>query len=263
MSMDATRRFVENAVIIFRALFRWFTPSSYIATKLVTPVEALIVFGLLARFAGGATTVAFMVVGNSIVQVGIGGLAAANTVSEERSQATLSLLLASPASRLANFLQRGLVHILDALVSVRMALAFAALVFHVHLSRADRPALAGAILVAALSSVCLGLLLGALALAYANFFLVHNLIWLLILLVAGVNVPVASLPAWLQPVSAALPFTRSIHAARLALEGASLASVAPALLAETALAGLYVALGYAMLKTLELVARQRGTLELT
>lgn len=261
--LDAVSRFVSNAVISFRALYRWFNVSSYLATRIITPIEEMLIFGLLARYAGGSTTVEFMVIGNAVVQVCLGGLAAASTVSEERGQGTLPLLLASPANRLVNFLQRGSVHVLDSLLSVTVAFAVAILVFNVDFSRADWTSVVVAILVATLSTICLGLTLGALALAYADFFLVVNLLWLVILLVAGVNVPVSALPGWVQVLSQALPFTRSLQAARDAIAGAPLGEIAGLLLAELALASVYLAVGYGVLVALERFAIQRGSYELT
>lgn len=261
--MTTVRAFAENATISFRALYRWFNPSSYLATRIITPIEELMVFGLLAMYAGGATTVQFMVIGNTVVQVGLGGLAAANTVAEERGLGTLPLLLASPVNRLLNYLQRGTVHILDCLVSVTAAFLVAGFLFNIDFQHTSWPTVVAAVLVATVSTVCLGLMLGSLALAYADFFLVLNLIWLLILLVAGVNVPVSALPGWLQPLSQVMPFTRSLDAARQGIEGAALGDVAGLLLGELVLGGFYLGIGYLALVGLERVTRRRGSYELT
>ncbi|HEX6074324.1 MAG TPA: ABC transporter permease [Micromonosporaceae bacterium] len=255
--------FFENATISFRALYRWLTPSSYLATRIITPIEEMLVFGLLAAYAGGATTVRYMVIGNCVVQVCLGGLAAANTVAEERGLGTLPLLLASPVNRFVNYLQRGTWHIVDSIVSVTVAFVMAATLFSIDYGRTDWLSVSAAIFVATLSSVCLGLLLGSLALAYADFFLVLNLLWMLILLATGVNVPVSALPGWLQAVSHWLPFTRSLQAARDAIEGAPLSSVAGPLLAELLLAVAYLVVGYVVLRELERLAKYRGTFELT
>lgn len=263
MLAGAVRRFLENALISFRALFRWFTPSSYIATKIITPIEEMLVFGLLALYVGGETTVEYMVIGNCVVQVCLGGLAAANTVAEERGLGTLPLLLASPVNRFVNYLQRGAVHILDSLVSVIVAFLVAGLIFGIDFGLTDWASVVAAILVATLSTICLGLMLGALALAYSNFFLVLNLLWLMILLVTGVNVPVSALPDWISWLSQALPFTRSLQAARDAINGAPLAELIGPLVAELLLASAYLAVGYGFLLLLERLSKRRGTYELT
>jgi ABC-2 type transport system permease protein len=262
-TVDTARAFVENATISFRALYRWFNPSSYLATRIITPIEEMLVFGLLAHYAGGSTTVQYMVIGNCVAQVCLGGLAAASTVAEERGQGTLPLLLASPANRLVNYLQRGTLHIVDSLLSVFVAFVVAATLFDIDFSRANWVAVTAAVLVATLSTVCLGLMLGSLALAYSNFFLVLNLLWLLILLATGVNVPIEVLPGWMQALSQALPFTRSLDAARDAIAGAPISAVAGRLLAELALGVVYLALGYLLLLSLERLAKRRGTYELT
>lgn len=260
---DAARRFVENAVISFRALFRWFTPSSYLATKVLTPIESMILFGLLARYAGSATTFHYMVIGNCLAQLCLGSLAAANTVAEERGLGTLPLLLASPANRLVNFLQRGAVHILDSLITAGIALAVATLIFGIDLGETNWVAALAAIAVATVSTICMGLMLGTLALAYSNFFLVLNLLWLLILLITGVNVPVSALPHWISWLSGLLPFTRSLQAARAAIGGAPMSAVAGGLFRELGLAVLYLAIGYGFLVLLERLVKRHGTVELT
>lgn len=261
MVLDAVRRSGENSLIIFKALFEWFDVNAYIATKIVAPLEELAIYGLLAKYAGSELKVAYVVVGNAVIQAAVGGLAAAGTVSEDRGQGMLATLIASPVNRLANFLERGVVHIADAVLSVIVAFVFAIFVFHIRFAAADYPALALSVLVAALASIALGLLLGAVSIAYGDFFLVHNLIFMLLLLVVGVNIPVSELPGWVQPISQVLPFTRSLQAARMALDGASLSAVAPRLAVELALSVAYVAVGYRFLRLIERLAISRGTLE--
>lgn len=261
MGSDVIRRSFENSLIVFKALFCWFDVNSYITNKVVAPVEELLIYGLLAKYAGSQLKVSYVVVGNAIIQAAVGSLTAAGTVSEDRAQGMLAILIASPVNRLANFLQRGVVHIADALLSVVVAFLFAILIFHISFASANYPALALSILVATLSSIGLALMLGAVSIAYTEFFLVQNLIFMLLLLVAGVNIPVADLPEWVHPISLALPFTRSIQAARMALGGASLGAVAPRLAVELALGVAYVAVGYCFLRMLERLAISRGALE--
>ncbi len=260
--VDAVRRFFENSSIIFRALFVWFQLQTYLASKVVMPLEQLVFFSLLAVSAGGASRVAYMVVGNAVVLVGLGGIWASSTVGDDRAQGTLALLLASPANRLVNFLQRGLLHVGDGLLTVTIALAFAVLVFHVDVSRANWPALVASVLVAAVSSIALGLLLGALTLGFVETFLIANVLYLGLLVVAGVNFPPQLLPGWLQPVSQVVPFTRSVAGARSAIAGASVGAIGPSLLVELLLGCVYLFMGYLLLRYIELRAIRRGTLEL-
>lgn len=263
MGGDAIARFFESAWIIFQALFRWFEVNTYLATKVVSPVLQLVFFSLLATFTGGPSRVAYLVVGNSVALAGLGGIWAAWTVGEERAGGTLALLLASPASRLVNFLQRGVVHLADALLTVGVAWAAALLLFHVDLSRADVPLLVTSVVVCAGSSIGIGLMLGAVSLAYADVFFLVNLLYYALLVLAGVNVPVAALPGWLRPVSEVLPFTHGIAAARAAVGGAGVLAASPLLLQELGLGVAYLAAGYLFLARLERIAVRRGSLEKT
>jgi ABC-2 type transport system permease protein len=260
--IDALRRFFENAVIIFRALFVWFQLQTYLATKVVMPLEQLVFFSLLGLFAGGPSRVGYMVVGNAVVLVGLGGIWASTTVGDDRAHGTLALLLASPANRLLNFLQRGVLHVGDGLLTVTIALACAVLLFHVDLSRANWAGLVASVLVASVSSVALGLLLGALTLGFVEVFLIANVLYLGLLVVAGVNFPPQLLPGWLQPVSQVVPFTRSIAGARSAIAGASLLAIGPSLLVELLLGVAYAFAGYLLLRYIERRAIRHGTLEM-
>ena len=261
LTLDVLRRFTESAIIIFRALFRWFDLSAYIATKIVMPVQQVLFLSLLGLYAGGPSRVDYLVIGNGIVLAGLGGLWSAATLGEERAHGTLPLLLASPVNRLLNFLQRGVVHIADSLLTVSIALIFGVVLFHVDFSRTNFLALGVSIAVAVVSSIALGLLLGAFALAFAEVYFVANAVYYLLLLVAGVNVPVAALPVWLQYVSRIVPFTRSIAAARSAVQGATLGPLTSLLLTELALAGFYLLVGYLLLRLMEAVAVRHGNLE--
>lgn len=259
---DALRRFLENAGIIFRALYVWFQVQTYLASKVVMPLEQLLFFSLLAVSAGGAGRIPYMVVGNTVALVGLGGIWASSTVGDDRAQGTLALLLASPANRMLNFLQRGLLHVGDGLLTVVIAMVFAVAVFRLDLSRCDWPALVASVLVAAVSSVALGLLLGALTLGFVETFVIANVLYLGLLVVAGVNFPPQLLPGWLQPVSLVVPFTRSVAGARSAIAGASLVAIGPRLLEELLVAFVYVLAGYVLLRYIEQRALRQGTLEL-
>jgi ABC-2 type transport system permease protein len=260
--IDALRRFFENAVIIFRALFVWFQLQTYLASKVVLPIQQLVFFSLLGVFAGGPSRVSYMVVGNAVFLVGLGGIYASATVGADRGHGTLALLLASPANRALNFLQRGVMHVGDGLLTVAIGLVCALVVFHVDFSRANWAALVASVLVAAVSSVSLGLLLGALTLGFVEIFLIANVLYFGLMVVAGVNYPPQLLPGWLQPVSLVVPFTRSIAGARSAIAGGSLLAIGPSLLVELLLGCAYALAGYLLLKIVERRAIRHGTLDL-
>lgn len=261
--LDAARRFAENSWIIFKALFRWFSLSAYLVNKLILPVEQLLVFTFLGVFAGGRSVESFYVVGNILALATLGGFGVAATISEERTQVTLLLLLGSPASRLANFVQRAVVPVADGMLTVGVALVFGVTLFGLDLGHANLPGLAVSILTAALSTVGMGCLLGVLALVFLDIYTIWNAVFLLMLVIAGVNIPLSRLPGWLRPLSEVVPLTRSVTAARQAIDGASLAAIAPDILGDLGVGAAYLLLGFALLQRMEIAARRAGALERT
>jgi ABC-2 type transport system permease protein len=105
-------------------------------------------------------------------------------------------------------------------------------------------------------------MLGSLALITVNVMFVNNLVYFLLLIFSGANVPLQSLPGWMQAISSALPLTRGIAAARLLVGGASLAEVGPLLLGELGIGLIYSLVGYSLFALFEIEAKRRGTLDL-
>ncbi|MFD9574546.1 ABC transporter permease [Streptomyces sp. NPDC059982] len=256
-------QFFSDSWIAFRALYRYFNPIAYLATAILLPSEQMLLYVLLGRYAGGADRVQFLVLGSCIIMAGISGLSAANLMAEERAGGTLALLLASPVSRTRMYLQRAVFFVVDSLFAVAVSLVVAAVVFGLDTSRADLPVFAAAVVACVVSSLATGLFLGALTLMSAELHLVTNGVFQLLLVAAGVLVPVASLPAPLAFVSDFLPFSHGVRAAREAFEGAPVDSVLGGLGLELVVALCYVVLAVAGLRVFERVALRRGTLEAT
>ena len=67
------------------------------------------------------------------------------------------------------------------------------------------------------SAVCtsgMGLLFGSLSLVTVNVWFFNNVVYFLLLLFSGANIPRSDMPAWMITVGQFLPLTRSIRAAR-------------------------------------------------
>ena len=89
------------------------------------------------------------------------------------------------------------------------------------LARVDAGALALSVLLVAFSCTGMGFVFGSLSLVVRDGWMVTSTFISALYILSGVNFPVASLPAALQPVAYALPLTRGVMAARLALHGAA------------------------------------------
>jgi ABC-2 type transport system permease protein len=121
--------------------------------------------------------------------------------------------------------------------------------------------IAGVTLVTSFSCTGLGLVCAALSLRVRETAVLANVIFGILLVFCGVNVPLETLPEWMQSVSPWLPLTHGIAAARALADGATLSSVSGLLAREAAIGVLYVLIGMAMLSYFEWESRRRATLE--
>jgi ABC-2 type transport system permease protein len=260
--MASMRIFLSGAWLAYIALFRWTQPASYLASKVVMPLNQILFFTFLGMSATGRDTAEFYVVGNALQVAALNGIYGVTmTVGRERNEGTLIYLLGSPANRLVIFMGRALFNILDGMLAVVIGFVWGVLLLGLDLSLANLPGLALTILITTASTCGLGLLMGSVSLVALNVMFVNNTVYFLLLLFSGANLPLDKLPAWMQAVSAGLPLTRGIQSARLLVNGASLAEVWPLLAGELAVGLAYALAGFALFSWFEAQARRRGTLE--
>jgi ABC-2 type transport system permease protein len=107
----------------------------------------------------------------------------------------------------------------------------------------------------------LGLVNAALALRVRENAVTSNILFGLLLIFCGVNVPLSTLPQWMNTVSQGLPLTHGIEAARRLADGASFGSVSGLALTELLIGCAYAVCGYVLLRVLETESRRRGSLE--
>ena len=222
----AARVFVVGGAISYRALFNWIQPGIYVTTMLGSPLFQILFFTYLGRYAGSEDD-AFFIVGNAIQVAAMAGIYGMTMgIANERQYGTLQPLLATPANRLAIFAGRALPFVLNGLLVSAFGFAVSWLLLDFRPAEGSVPALAVAVLVTTCSCVALGMLIGSIGLRARDVFFGANLVYFLMLLVCGVNVPVDELPGWLEAVGNCLPLTHGIEAAREIAAGASLDDVA-------------------------------------
>jgi ABC-2 type transport system permease protein len=256
------RLFFQGAVLSYVALFRWLRPITYLASKVIMPLNQLLFFTLLGTFATGRDNADFYVIGNAIQVAAISGIFGVTfSISGDRWEGTLAYLFGTPANRLALFVGRAFMHVLDGMLGVFIGLFWGVVLLGLDLSQTDPGALLLTILITTFSTSGLGLLLGCLSLITRNVMFVNNTVYFLLLVFSGANIPIASLPIWMQRISSALPLTRGIASAREIIAGGEYRSVAGLLNGEVMIGVMYVFLGYALFRWFEAQAKRRGTLE--
>jgi ABC-2 type transport system permease protein len=237
----AMPRLLRAAYYSYVGQFIWLTPKVYVLSKVVGPILQITFFSLLFGTASGRGGMAFAAIGNAVQGLCLSSIfGVAICIAGERQEGMLPYLVASPANRILVISSKAVIHVLDALVTVAVGLAFAAACLEVPIAPAQIPALVLCTLVAAASTASLGLLVGAAGLYVRDVTVPANLVTWITLIFCGVNLPVGQLPAALQPIAWMLPLTRSLEAIRRLLAGAALLDLVPLLLMDL-LIGLVIA----------------------
>jgi ABC-2 type transport system permease protein len=261
-SPKATFRLIGlGGVIAYRALFNWTTPAMFVGTLLIGPLFQLLFFAYLGRQLGVADD-RFYIVGNAVLAAQFacvfGGTMA---VANERRYGTLGHVLLSPRSRTVLFLGRALPYAANGLLIAAFTLAGGALLLGLRLPLAALPGLLLALAAGSLACAFFGLLLGALGLRFKDVWLVSNVSVTLLLLLTGVNVPAATLPAGMRAVGSVLPITHAAGAARVLAAGDGLAAALPSIGWELAIAGGYAVVAAVLLRLFEVESRRRASLD--
>ncbi len=255
------RIFFLGGLISFRALFSFLRPEIYVPSMLVAPIFQILLFVYIGRSAGLESD-EFYVIGNAIQYAAIPCLFAMTfTIGGERFQHTLGYLLVTPAPRLPLFLGRALPVVVNGFLVGCFALAVGGLIVGVELPASAVAPIALTMFVSAFSCTGFGLLGAGIGLLVREQAVLANVLFGLLLVFTGANVPIETLPGWMQAVSNVLPFTHGIEAARRLADGASLDDVSGLLATELLIGVVYAALGYGAIRGAEWLSRRYATLD--
>lgn len=257
------RIFWDGAFLSYRALFRWLTLATYIASKVLAPLTMMIFFVFIGAYASGSQSASFYVIGNALIFTASSGIFGVTmSIGGERWSGTLPYLFGAPAHRMVMFSGRSFMHILDGMLGVFIGLGWGVLLFGLDMSQTDPLALSIVIMVTTFSTAGLGLLMGCLSLITRNVMLVNNTVYFALLLFSGANLDIATLPSWMQGISNVLPLTRGITSTRLIIAGGDLQSVAFLLREELLIGLIFTLLGYLLFRVFETQAKKLGTLDI-
>ena len=255
--------FFEGAILSYRALFRWLRPATYIASKILAPLTMMIFFVFIGAYASGNNDASFYVIGNALIFAASSGIFGVTmSIGGERWSGTLPYLFGSPANRMAIFVGRAFMHILDGMLGVFIGLGWGILLFGLDLSQTHLTPLLITILITTFSTAGLGLLMGCVGLITRNVMLVNNTVYFMMLLFSGANISIESLPKWMQVISNYIPLTRGITSTRLIVAGAGINEILPLLLEEFLIGIMFALVGFFLFSTFEKQAKKLGTLEI-
>lgn len=260
-AVNALRVLVIGGLMSYRALFNWLTPWILIPSFLIGPIAQILLFAYLGRSTGVGSD-EFFVIGNSLQYAAIPCLfAMGNTVGNERQEKTLGIILSTPAPRVPLFLGRALPVILNGFLVALFSLVVGGAIFSIDVHPSAYLPIAVVSLVTSFSCTGLGFVCAALSLRVRETAVLANVLFGLLLVFCGVNVPLDRLPHWMASVAPWLPMTHGIDAARQVADGRTLGDVGGLLGREAALGLGYVLVGLVMLFWFEWESRRRATLE--
>jgi ABC-2 type transport system permease protein len=260
--VSALRVATVGGLLSFRGLFNWLHPAIFVPALVVPPIFQVVFFAYLGR-AAELESDSFYVVGNSIQLAALPGLfVMSQAITGERRSQTLTSLLGSPASRMALLLGRTLPVLAIGLFVSLTSFGFGVLLLDVHVAAGTLPPLVLTMLTAACSCTALGIVHAALGLRVREMAVFSNLVFAVLLVFCGVNVPLDDLPAWMSAVAEGLPVTHAVEAGRELVAGAPLTEVAHLLALELAIGAVYLVPGLGLLRYYEREARRKATLEL-
>ena len=237
----------------------WVGISVFSYTALVPEADVRAAFtreGLSPDFVG------FLILGQTVFTLFTnlnwrGGMA----IQRERWQGTLEIIMLAPTSRVAYVLGESLFGLIDGGWTVLLAVLVAALAFGARFTLPD-PLLAVTVVALTLSAMV------ALSVFFAAFYVLTRsagplsfAIQTPIRFFTGANFPLGALPSALRAVSFAIPMTYGMLATRAAFLGTGTwSSLAGTLLALAAFTALFWTLGVVLIKRMEKLAKERGTL---
>ncbi|HET6405801.1 MAG TPA: ABC transporter permease [Candidatus Thermoplasmatota archaeon] len=237
----------------------WVGISVFSYTALVPAEDVSAAF---VREGHGPDFVAFLILGQTIFSLFTnlnwrGGMA----IQRERWQGTLEIIMLAPTSRVAYILGESLFGLIDGGWTVLLALIVTAFAFGADFHLSD-PLLAVTVIALTLAAMV------ALSLFFAAFYVLTRSAGPLsfsiqtpVRFFTGTNFPVSALPVLLQTVSYALPMTYGMIAVRQVFaRSGTWASLATTILALVGFTVFFWVLGVILVRRMEDVAKQRGTL---
>ena len=255
------RVFFVGGLTSYRALFGWLSPWILIPTFLIAPLFQILLFTYIGR-AAALESDEFFVIGNAVQYAASPCVfAMTTTIAGERGQRTLQMVLGTPARRAPLFLGRALPVIANGFVVSAFALVAGVALLGIDVAAGSAPLLALVIAICAFSCTGLGVIGGAIGIRVRETAVLSNIVFAILLIFCGVNVPLDELPNWMSTIAQGLPFTHGIEAARDVANGASLDDVADLLGAEFLLGVVYIGIGLLLLRFFEHQGRVHATLE--
>jgi ABC-2 type transport system permease protein len=252
-----------QAISYYRGLNDWYKGPPFIANFILFPIATILTWAILGRFALDAEAAKFFTIGQMASQSAYGILCASTmSYANDRWYSMLALLYLSPANRLLNFTSRCVLLYPIGLVICATCLVMIRLTTTVDFGAVNWPFLVFSLLV-----------VNASILAFAQFLSIFSIVfreWLntlafalgIILILAGIIMPLSIFPGWVQEIGKLLPITNGLNAVRSAFDGEAFSAGGFSLLREAITALVYFFIGFGGFIVFEGVAKRKGIVDM-
>jgi ABC-2 type transport system permease protein len=256
-TLYVVRRTAVNCLAELRAAY---TVRTWVLGWLLRMVAQVTFFALVGKMIGTPEAVRYLAVGNAVVLACLESVIVVFSVNDEREQRTLPLLVASPAGHVPVFLARGMHWVVTGMVSATVALIAVPALLGAPLPAGRLAASLPILWLVSIASYGYGCALGSIVLRSPQTdWLVLNVGYLVVMTLAGVNVPVSFWPGWLSWLAQLLPVTHGLAAIRAVLSGAG--PVLPNVLLEVVVGAGWLAVAYLGHRRFIRHGRLKGTIE--
>ena len=257
------RRFLRQSWLDFKGQRAAFNLEEFVLLQLLYPFITMIFYCLMAGYAFHTQDLTRWVVGNSyLLCTNTCVFSLGTCFMGERYYGRIRSIIIAPISKLEIVLEKGFFPCLVSIITTLVGFGAGSLVFKVSWSSINMAIFMVLLLIAMLATAGFGMFLATLGLISDQMHMILNLVSYLLILFCGANFPVSQLPMAGQFISKLLPLTRSIEAAGLLMEGASLLSLIPLAVGELCVCIAYVMLALLTVKYAERTAIRKGSLEL-
>ena len=261
--MDRIKRFFEQCWLYYKGNNAHLSLEDLIFYRISIPLLTLIYYCFIAKNSFRTEQLTQWVIGNSLLLCNNSCVFTIGASFEgERSYGRLKWLIASPYSRIATVIQKGLFYIFESIATVIMSITFGSLLFGVDFSNVNIALFILILIVGILAAICFGLFISVFSLLFDSINLILNLVHVLMLILCGANFPIKDLPQAAKFISYCLPFKRSIKAANMLFDDVSKSHLLSLLGQEMCVGIAYLTISVILFKIIEKVAIRKATLEI-
>lgn len=252
----------RQMIISYKNNFGYYDLKLYLLDLITGPIFRILLFVTAVSFAYKTNDLSKYIISNSLLLSSMSAIYGGGTVlRNERYLGTMSVIIATPFSRVLLVVSKISVFVLDGILKVVIGLIICKFVFGADYSRINIYIFSLIILISVLSATGLGFLVSCFGLIVRDITLINNTVYSVLLVLTGANYNIEKLPMILQKIAIGLPLTNSIKAINQIISGNGLTNIWHLLFNELLIGCSYFVIGIFMFKFLEYKAVKKGELD--